>query len=366
MIQVFFPDITSRAAAAVAETLMSGWVGNGPRVREFESEFANYIGVPHCTALNSGTAALHLAIKSLNLPPGSEVITTPITFIATNMAILYENLVPMFADVDYGTLNIDVASTRKRINDRTRAIMAVHYGGQPCDLNELHDLAVQHGCFLIQDCAHACGASYNGRKIGSVFPDDLCAWSFHAVKNLTTGDGGAITGGDDKRLKRLRWLGIDRDTFERTESDLQSPNAWSYRVEEIGHKYEMNDIAATIGIEQLKVLDMHNSRRKAVVEAYRRELDGVVELPEFKPDRVSSNHLFVIKVRDRERFLERMKAHGVSCGVHYTPNNHYRVFRSSYLPVVESVYRHIVSLPVHTMLSNDDVEYVCQSVKESI
>lgn len=367
MIQLFKPNITEQAIDEVAKVLRSGWIGLGPKTQEFEEAFAKYVGAKYCAALNSCTAALHLAVKLLDLPEGSEVITTPITFVSTNVVLLYERLVPVFADVEYGTLNIDVRDIERKITKKTKAIMIVHYGGQPCDLDEICQLADYHNLAVIQDAAHACGAMYKGKKIGSVSIKDLCCWSFHAVKNLPTGDGGAITTNDKsyyERLKQLRWVGIDKDTFMRTKILGKESYAWQYSVNEIGYKYHMNDITAAIAVAQLKVLDEHNARRKEIVDVYMRELREI-ELPVFKDDRVSSNHLFEIKVKNRDTFLARMKERDIACGAHYYPNNLYPVFPDANLPVVESVYEHIVSLPLHTLLSDKDVLDICKAVKEN-
>ena len=368
MIQLFKPNIVEKSIENVNEVLRSGWIGLGPKTLEFEQKFAEYVGAKHCVALNSCTSALHLAIKLLELPLGSEVITTPMTFVSTNTVLLYEGLVPVFADVEYGTLNIDVADIERKITKRTGAIMIVHYGGQPVALDALYALAYAHNLPVVQDCAHAAGASYLDSRIGGVSLEDLCCWSFHAVKNLPIGDGGAITTNNDEfyeRLKRMRWMGINKDTFVRTKTIGEESYAWEYAVDEIGFKYHMNDIMAAIGLGQLEVLDEHNAIRKSIVDRYMNELEGV-ELPEFKPGRVSANHLFEIKVLHRDRFIENMKRRGVACGVHYYPNNFYRIFPHAELPVVDMVYEHIVSLPLHTLLSDDDVTQVIDAVKASI
>lgn len=365
MIQLFKPNITEKSIKNVVEVLRSGWIGLGPKTQEFEKAFAEYVGAKHAVGLNSCTAALHLAVRLLNLPEGTEVITTPMTFVSTNEVLLYERLVPVWADIEYGTLNIDVADIEKKITKKTGAIVVVHYGGQPVDLDELYAVADSYHLPVIQDAAHAAGAEYKGKKVGGVRDDDLCCWSFHAVKNLPTGDGGMITTNNEdylKRLQRLRWMGIDKDTFVRTETIGRESYAWRYTVDEVGFKYHMNDITAAIGLGQLEVLDEHNDTRRMIVDLYMSRLSGV-ELPMFKEDRVSSNHIFEIKVRNRDRFMAEMKGNGVACGAHYWPNNLYPIFKNSDLPVIEKVTDHVVSLPLHTLLSSDDLAKIIEAVK---
>ena len=224
-IQLFKPRISENAIRAASDVLRSGWLGLGPKTREFELEFAKFVDAPHCVALNSCTSAIHLALKILDLPAGAEVITTPITFVSTNHAILYEGLVPVFADVDRSTGNISAGSVAEKLTDRTGALMLVHYGGIPADIDELYAVAASHGIPVIEDCAHACGATYKNRPVGS--HGELHAFSFHAVKNLPMGDGGALTvrtSENDARLRRLRWLGIDKDTFHRTTGAAMTGN----------------------------------------------------------------------------------------------------------------------------------------------
>jgi perosamine synthetase len=243
-IQLFHPVVCEEAIEGVSEVLRSGWLGTGPRTKSFEDSFARYIGMPYCVGLNSCTAALHLGLHLLDLPAGSEVISTPVTFVSTNHAILYNQCTPVFADIQLETGNLDVNSVASRITDRTGAIIVVHYGGYPCDLDEFYRLSRETGIPIIEDCAHASGAVYKGRRIGS--HGDIHAFSFHAVKNLPMGDGGALTVRSEEhysRLQKLRWLGISRDTFNRTRENQYH---WQYDVTEVGYKYQMNDIQPAI------------------------------------------------------------------------------------------------------------------------
>lgn len=366
-ISLFKTNITKESIQNVVGVLKSNWVGLGPMTSQFEEEFANYVGARYCVALNSCTSALHLAVKLLNLPESKEVITTPMTFVSTNEVLLYERLVPVFADIEYGTLNIDVKEIESKITKKTGAIMIVHYGGQPCDLDEIYQLAGIHNLPLIQDCAHACGAEYKNRKIGSVSIKDLCCWSFHAVKNLPIGDGGAITTNNREfynRLNKLRWLGIDKSTHSREAGGY----TWRYDVDEVGYKYHMNDISAAIALGQLKALDAHNLVRNSLVNVYMNNIgNDLVETPEFKADRLSSNHIFHIKVPNRDKLMQTMRENDISCGVHYYPNHLYKIFNYSKLENAELAYSRLISLPLHTLLTEKDVLKVCEIVnKEDI
>ena len=358
------PVICEEAIEAAAEVLRSGWLGLGPKTAEFERAFAEYAGNRFCVGLNSCSAALHLALHTLDLPEGSEVITTPITFVSTNHAILYERCTPVFADVQEDTGNLDPVSVASKITARTRAIMAVHMGGYPCDLDELYALARSHGLSVIEDCAHACGAVYKGKPIGS--HGELHAFSFHAVKNLPMGEGGALVVKDEKvdaRLRRLRWMGIDKDTFQRARGAAYS---WNYDVSELGFKYHLNDIHAAIGLAQLRRLDSDNGRRADIVARYRRGLAQVpgVRLLRQSGDRTSSNHLFCILAEKRDDLVLKLKAAGIETGVHYRRNDLYPVYRrDDSLVNAERFWQSALSLPLHLMLTDEQADYVIEQIR---
>lgn len=343
--------------------LRSGWLGLGPRTAEFEKAFAEYLGSPHCVGLSSCTAAIHLALHLLDLPAGAEVITTPITFVSTNHAILYEGLTPVFADVDPRTGNLDPGSVRARVTEKTAAMMVVHYGGYPADIDEIYEVARESGAAVIEDCAHACGAVYKGRRIGS--HGSLHAFSFHAVKNLAMGDGGALTvrsGEHDARLRRLRWLGIDKDTYRRTGSHSYQ---WEYDVTELGFKCHMNDIEAAIGLAQLRLLDAENGRRGEIADTYRTELSGIpgLTLPPTSADRSSSYHLFPILAERRSDLMDTLRDAGVAAGVHYRRNDEYDMYTKADLPGAEHFSTHVMSLPMHLDLRNEDVQAIAGIIR---
>lgn len=369
MIQLFKPYVSEEAINSVAEVLRSGWIGLGPKTLQFEKSFAEYVGSKYAVAVNSATSALHLAVKVSGIGPEDEVLTTPLTFVSTNHVILYQQARPVFVDVDERTLNLDLTKAESLVSQRTKAIMVVHYGGNPVDLDQLYAFAARHKLAVIEDAAHACGATFRGRRIGSF---GLTCFSFHAVKNLPLGDGGMLTTNDEavyQRLLRLRWLGIDRSTYNRSVGKYQ----WEYDVSEVGYKYHMNDIASAIGIEHLKRLDEWNRRRQQIVATYRAELSDLeperVRFVQPTDGAISANHLCVVRVKNRNEAVRILGEKGISVGVHYKPNHFYAMFRDARcgtLQVAEHAYTEIMSLPLHLLLTDDDVEQVCRALREIV
>jgi perosamine synthetase len=357
MIQVFKPYIGKEEIEAVTEVLKSGWLGLGPKTQEFEEKFSEYIGVKYSVGVNSCTSALDLALKLLDIRHGDEVIVPTMTFVSTAHAVAYNLATPIFADVDYDSLNIQIEDVAQKITKSTKAIIAVHYGGRPVNMDALKEVA--QGIPIIEDCAHACGSSFKALKCGSI--GNIGCFSFHAVKNLCTGDGGMLTLNDEEmyeRAKRMRWLGIDKSTWART--DKNKSYWWEYAVGEIGLKCHMNDITAAIGIEQLKKLDLMNARRKEIAEYYdeyllRNSLDYVFDSDTSK----SSWHIYHLKVDDRDKLSVYMKENGIATGVHYKPVHLYSCYGNTpSLPFSETVFKKIISLPMHPNLTNEDVEFI--------
>jgi perosamine synthetase len=363
-IPIFRPWYDQAEERGVVEVLRSGWIGLGPKTAEFEKRFAAYIEAPYAVAVNSATAALHLALHVLNLS-GGEVITTSLTFVSSNHAILYNGAIPVFADIEPDTLNIDVHSIERNLSDQTRAILVVHYGGHACDMDPILDLAKERNIPVIEDAAHACGGTYKGRKLGSI--GTIGCFSFHAVKNLATGDGGMIAihdPGFDKKLRRLRWCGIDKDTWNRSEVDQKY--SWYYTVQELGFKYHMNDITAAIGLVQLEKLDRANARRREIVSYYNdRFADlGWLERPVEKEYTRSALHNYVIKLDRRDELIAHLQARRISAGVHYFPIHLYSMYRKfrADVPVTESVWRRLVTLPLYPGMTDADVERVIDAI----
>ncbi len=349
-IPVFRPCYGEEEVEAVRRVLSSGWAGLGPVTLEFERAFARYTGVTHAVATNSCTAALHLAMIAAGVE-GGEVIAPSLTFVSTNHAILYAGGTPVFADVEEETLTIDPRDVERLITPRTRAIVAMHYGGHPAEMDALRALAEGRGIRIVEDAAHACGASYRGRRAGAL--GDLACFSFHAVKNLATGEGGmiAFTREEyDARLRRLRWLGIDRSTFDRARAGRAY--SWSYGVEELGFKCHMNDIPAAIGLAQLAKLDAMNERRRAVAAIYDEALRGLpgIVLPVSRGHVVHARHNYVVRVDPgrRQPLIEHLAERGIAAGVHYIPNHLYALYAEDRrsLPVTERVWRTLVTLPL--------------------
>lgn len=367
IIPLFKPSMSNEEVVAVKKVLFSGWLGLGPKTQEFEEKFAAYMGVKYAIGLNSGTAALHLALKVLNLGPQDEVITTALTFVSTNHAILYNGAKPVFADICEDTMCLDPVDINKKLSKRTKVILPVHYGGHPADLNEILDTVKRKKIYLIEDAAHACGSRYRGRLIGSF--GDLTCFSFHAVKNLSVGEGGMITTNNKKfaeRLRRLRWMGINKTTWDRSKN--KKAYNWEYRVDELGFKEHLDDIHSAIGLVQLKKLERLNLRRRKIVNFYNKALNKIewINTPVDRPYVKSSHHLYVIKVPSQIRgsLIEHLAKKGISAGVHYFPNHLYKVYKPYYtpLPVTESVYKRIITLPLYPDLNQTQLERIINAI----
>lgn len=364
MIQVFKPYYDEQEIEAVAEVIRSGWVGLGPKTAQFEKEFAEFCGVKYCVGLNSCTAALDMALRLLGINHGHEVIVPTMTFVSTAHCVVYNLATPIFADIDADTLNIDIEDVARKISPRTKAIIPVHYGGRPVDMDKLKEVAGHIP--IIEDCAHASGARYKGNPVGGL--GEIGCFSFHAVKNLAMGEGGAITLNNEamaQRAKRNRWLGIDKGTWDRTKLDRSY--WWEYDVDEIGLKSHLNDISAAIGLVQLKKLEKANLRRRQIVDMYReglKELSQVKMPPEDGGDFISSWHLCEIKVENRNNLSVFLKDKGINTGVHYKPVHLYRCYgnRPS-LPVAEKVFLQMVTPPLYPDLSDDDVSFIIDTIK---
>jgi perosamine synthetase len=363
VIPIFHPNVPESVVQRVAETLRGGWLNEGRHVKQFEESFARHFGLPRALALNSGTAALHLAILGAGVQPGDEVILPAQTFVATATAVLQAGGAPVFADLQPGGPNIDPRDLEHRLTPRTKAIIVVHYGGYPCDMDEINALAERHGIKVIEDAAHALGASYRGRPAGAL--GDFAIFSFQAIKQLTTGDGGMLVcrnADDHQTACRRRWFGIDR--ANRKPSPLGAPE-WD--ITELGFKYHMNDIAAAMGLAQLEVFDTAQARRQTLNQRYRAELANVpgLSLLEEKADRVSACWLFTVRVERRLEFIQALKSRGVEAAVW-----HQRIDRNSLfggvredLPNQEEFNERQVSLPLRDSLTDDEACAVIRAMQ---
>lgn len=367
--QVFKTVLHQKSIDNVNEVLKSGWIGLGPKSAEFETKFAEYVGSKYCIGLNSATSALHLALKVIGVGPGDEVISTPITFVSTNHAILYCGATPVFADVLVNG-NLDPDSVESKITKNTKAIMVVHYSGCPANLDRFYEISRQYNIPVIEDCAHACGAEYRGRKIGGT--GLIHCFSFHAVKNLPMGDGGAITTNNPiyaQKLKELRWLGINKTTYDRTSvPHATAPSyLWDYNVDEIGYKYHINDIAAAIGLGELEYIDESNEHRGKIAKIYQEQLnilDITVPVPEQHIK--SSYHFQPILINNRDEVVAKLKEKGISPGVHYKRNDMFPMYPKTELPGAESFWKRELTLPIHLEITTEDAMYIAQTLKELI
>jgi perosamine synthetase len=363
-IYMFYPFMPETVIEKVAETLKSRWVGQGPKVDEFEKQFAKKLGLQYVIFVNTGTSALRLALATAGVGPGDEVISPALTCTATNTPILEQFAIPAFADIEYETININPNDIEHRITDKTKAIMCVHWAGYPCDMDEICRIAKNHNLVVIEDAAHAIRASYKGKPVGSI--SDFTTFSLQAIKQITTGDGGVLSLKDKKNYEsamRRRWYGIDR--AHRKPSVLGHDPA--YDVWEFGYKYNPNDIAATIGLEQLKYLDSVIKRRGEIAKRYREELEKVpgITLLENKNDRKSANWLFTIHVNRRLKFAEMMQSKGVEVSVVHWRNDKYTIFGPlrKDLPNTDKAHETMISIPLNMTLIDDDVDYIIKSIK---
>ncbi|MFV5492879.1 DegT/DnrJ/EryC1/StrS family aminotransferase [Acinetobacter towneri] len=373
------PAISEKEIAEVEACVRSGWLGTGPRVAQFEKDFAVYkeLTPSHVAAVNSCTAALHVSMVAAGLVPGSEVITTPLTFCATVNAIIHSDLTPVLADVDLATQNINPAAIEAAITPKTSAILAVHFAGRPCDMNAIMAIANKHNLVVIEDCAHAIETTYHGKKTGT-FGDFGC-FSFYATKNVVTGEGGMIIGRDEKLIARAKVLalhGMSKDAWHR----FSDQGYKHYQVVEAGFKYNMMDLQAALGIHQLARVEQNWLRREQIWQRY---MEDFADLPIMLPappedDTKHGYHLFTILIDEakcgisRDRFLTEMNSKKIGTGVHYLslPEHPYYQerfgWRSEDYPNAMCIGRQTVSLPLSAKLTDEDVERVIIAVKETI
>jgi perosamine synthetase len=363
MIPIFQPSVPPSVVDRVCETLRAGWLSEGQQVKAFEEAFCRQFTLPHALAVNSGTAALHLAVLGAGVGPGDEVITTAQTFVATAMSVLYAGATPVFADIQPGGPNIDPGDLEHRITPRTKAILAVHYGGYPCAMDEINAIAVRYRLKVIEDAAHALGASYRGRPAGSL--GDFAIFSFQAIKQLTTGDGGMLVCRDLEDYQtayRRRWFGIDR--ANRKPSPLGQPE-WD--ITELGFKYHMNDIAASMGLAELEGFRMAQARRQGLNRLYRAELVQVpgLSLLEEQTDRVSACWLFTVRVERRLEFIQALKSRGVEAAVWHQRIDRNSLFGGERLDLLNQARfnEEQVSIPCRASLADDEVRIVLDAAR---
>jgi perosamine synthetase len=362
---------------AVSAVVRSGWLTMGPKTIQFEEEFGAYIGARHAIAISSCTAGLHLALEAIGIKAGDEVIVPTNTFTATAEVVVYLGAVPILADIDPITLNVDPADIERRITARTRAVIPVHYGGQPCDMDEIQAVAQRHDLHVVEDAAHALPASYRGVRIGKLSP--LTVFSFYATKTLTTGEGGMITTDDDEyaaRMRLMRLHGIGRDAWKRYTKE----GSWYYEVTEAGYKYNMTDVQSSMGLVQLHKLESMWEARRQIALRYNQGFAAVeqLDIPVEKSDRKSAWHLYPLRLRpekaatDRNELIQALKEKGVGSSVHFIPLHLHPYYQERFgyrrgdLPYAEAEYERCLSLPIFPGMRSDETEYVIETVRNHV
>lgn len=363
------PFISEEEVDEIVDTVRSGWLSMGPKTIRFEDSFNSYIGSKRSIAVSSWTAAGHLTLEAYDLKLGDEVIVPTMTFPATAEIVCYFGAKPVIVDVDEFTLNISLSEIEKAITPKTKAIIPVHYGGQPCDMDEILELAKKYNLKVIEDAAHSLPATYKGRKVGTI--SDVTCFSFYATKTLSTGEGGMICTNDEslaERCKIMRLHGINRDAWKRyTES-----GSWYYEVVAPGFKYNFTDLQASLGIPQLKKVDKMWASRQSIAAKYTKHLrdNKFIELHGIKEDRESSWHLFPVRLNletltiNRAQLIDEMRKNNVGLGVHFMPVHQHLYYKETFnfddkdFPVSSSVFPRLVSLPIYPGMSEEHVDRV--------
>ncbi len=363
---------------AVAETLRSDLITCGPEVGEMERALASYTGAKYAVAVSSGTAALHCACIAAGVGPGDEVITTPITFAASANCALYCGARPVFADIDPETYNIDPASIREKITDKTKAIVAVDFTGQAVQHDEIRKICEEHGLVFIEDAAHSLATSYNGKRVGSLA--DMTTFSFHPVKTITGGEGGAVTTNNEEYYRKLMLAhthGITHD--EELMEGAHHEGPWYYEQISLGYNYRITDFQAALIVSQMKKLDMFAARRKEIVKRYNEAFGQIPEIIVQKeiPQSDTCRHIYIIRIDTdrltctRREFFDAMSAENVQCQIHYVPVYWFPYYqhlgyKKGLCPKAEEVYKGIMSIPLYPKMSDDDVEDVIHAVKKVV
>jgi len=359
---------------SVAETLRSDWLTTGPKVEAFEEKFADFVGTKEAVAVSNGTAALHAAMRAIGIGPGDEVIVPTLTFAATANSVVFEGGTPVFADVDPETLLLDPQSVKERITEDTKAVVGVDYVGQPCRYDALREISDAHDLVLLDDACHATGGTYKGDPVGSLA--DLNTFSFHPVKNMTTGEGGMVTTDDSDwadQMRRFRNHGITSTHHERAEE-----GSWYYEIPEVGYNYRLTDFQCALGISQLKKLPEWVRRRREIARTYDEEFASMEAVQPVKQrgDSACAYHLYVIQLEleqlqvGREKIFNALRAEGIGVNVHYIPVHYHPYYREHFgteeglCPVAETAYERILTLPTFPRMSEKDVDDVLHAISK--
>jgi len=370
-------DVGEEEAQAAASAVLSGWLTMGPKTIEFEQKFASYVGAKHAIGVSSCTAALHLALDAIGLKQGDEVLVPTTTFTSTAEVVCYFKAKPVLVDVDAKTLCIDPVDAERRITEKTRAVIPVHYAGQPCDMDAIHAMAKRHGLRVIEDAAHALPASYHGIRVGAI--SELTAFSFYATKTLTTGEGGMVTTDNEElatRMRMMRLHGIGRDAWKRYSAE----GSWYYEVLDSGFKYNLTDIQSAIGIVQLAKCDSMNAARAQIAAQYSKEFakERALQVPTVGDHRDSAWHLYVLRLNleeisiTRSEMIEKLKERGIGTSVHFIPLHMHPYYRNTYgyladdFPVASKEYQRYLSLPIFPRMTSAQIDYVIENVLEIV
>ncbi len=371
------PDIGQAEIDEVVDTLRSGWITTGPKTKEFEKRFAEYIGSRHAIAVNSCTGGLHVALAAAGIGPGDEVIVPTMTFCATANVVVHLGATPVVVDVEPDTLNIDPQCLEAAITPRTRAAIPVHLYGHPCEMDYIVEIAEAHRMLVVEDAAHAVGAEWRGRRVGTL--GQATAFSFYATKNLTTAEGGMITTDDDEYAKEMRiWTlhGISHDAWKRYSAE----GSWYYEVVAPGFKYNLTDLQSALGLHQLARLEEMTQRRTELASRYTEGLGDLpqIELPACRSGVRHAWHLYPIRLRlnmltiDRATFIEQLRAEGIGTSVHFIPLHRQPYyadrfgFEPSDFPVADAAYERLISLPLYTQMSERDIDDVIEAVRRVV
>jgi dTDP-4-amino-4,6-dideoxygalactose transaminase len=358
---------------AAKDAIESGWLTMGPKTMEFEAKFKEFVGCNVAVSVNSATAALHLSLKAIGLKRDDEIIVPANTFVASVEVVTYFDAIPILCDIEEDTHNIDVSKIEALVTSKTKAILPVHFAGQPCDMDEIYEIAKKYDLRIIEDAAHAMPSSYKGVKIGVLEKSDITCFSFYATKTLSTGEGGMATTNNSnyaKNMKINRLHGISKDAWDRYTME----GAWRYDVVDNGCKYNTTDINSAIGIVQLRKQNILREKRNAIANKYNeafKDSQNII-LPFVKDDRETSWHLYVIKIDDRDKRIEKLKENGVSCSVHFIPIHKLTYYKNKYsytddyYPVANKVFEQSLSLPIYPDMTDEEVEYVIKNIQEIV
>lgn len=369
-IRLFKPSVGSEELKNISEAFDRSWIGLGPNVNEFESRWAEFVGVKHAIGLNSATAALHIAILAFNFPKGKKILVPSQTFASTACAVLYNGLIPVFVDSDPITLGMDLEDLQNKYDDDCVGVIPVHYAGHPVPMEVLVPWAREKGMAIIEDCAHTTGAIYKGKALGTW--GDIGCYSFEEKKLMTTGDGGMLVSNNSdliKDVKAYRWVGIDKDNWKTaksyTDKNLDAMH-WFYEINVLGYKYNMNDLSASIGLAQLEKLPKMNSRRSELITRYMKGLESVDQISPilpFEPDKYVYQ-MFGIRLDERDELMIYLKSKGIATGCHYTPLSLQPLFKpyAADCDYIEKEMDRCMTLPLHAELSDEEVDYIVEHI----